>query len=43
MNLTKLGKYSSEHYDFHFKKGSLAEKDIDEIANIQEMSDLRCS
>lgn len=31
-----MEKFSSEHYDFHFLKGSIAEKDIKKIVNIQE-------
>jgi hypothetical protein len=34
--LPKLIKYSSEHYNFHFVKDSLAEIDINKIACIQE-------
>ena len=36
MILPKLIKYSSEHYNFHFVKDSLAEIDINKIACIQE-------
>lgn len=36
MSLPKLNKYSSEHYDFHYVTGSMAERDIEKIAIIQE-------
>ncbi len=36
MNLPKLYKHTSEHYNFYFAKDSLAEKDIEIIKNIQE-------
>jgi len=36
MNLPKLYKYTSEHYNFNFAKDSLAETDIEIIKNIQE-------
>lgn len=36
MSLPTLTKVSSEHYNFHLIKDSLAEKDIDEIMKIQE-------
>jgi hypothetical protein len=36
MSLPKLCKYSSEHYNFHFVKDSLAANDIETIKNIQE-------
>ena len=37
MGLQELSKYSSKHYDFHFATGSIVEKDIIKIANIQEI------
>lgn len=37
MNIEEQRGYSSKHYDFHFIAGSTAEKDILNIANIQEI------